>query len=118
MKSSAWKGSRSEGRYLLRTQGERLDPARAVARLRATHRNRFSRPQIGLIDPAGMAPARATCWCTPRVLSSLGVGEDSELWEISLADVVLPTRNGLEIRKHRISQPNRAPNGFGCNGSA
>jgi hypothetical protein len=98
-----------------------------VARLRATHRSgsRLSRAQVGLTDPTGVAPRRAARWHPhPGLLSGLrvlwktlaascrqaGLGDEprqvfEELSEIALVDVVLPTRNGVEVRKRCISQP-------------
>jgi len=103
-------------------QRDRLDAGTVVARLRATDGSgsRLSRAQVGLTDPTGMAPPRTSRGRThPGVFSGLCVVEDAgsqlpangprqvfeELSEISLVDVVLPTRSGVELRKRCISQP-------------
>jgi hypothetical protein len=96
-----------------------------VARLRATHRSRgrLSGAQLGLTrsDRYGITASIAwahTSWCVfwPMLWKTLAAGRQGglgdkprkkfeELCEISLVDVILPTRNGVEVRKRCISQP-------------
>ena len=128
-KVESWRewARRSEGCYLFAQQRDRLDAGTVVARLRATDGSgsRLAGAQVGLTDPTGMAPPRTSRGRThPGVFSGLCVVEDAgsqlpassglgdeprqvfeELSEITLVDVVLPTRSGVALRRRCISQP-------------
>src|ERR1039457_1985206 len=107
-------------------QCDGLEPGRTLACLHAAHRGRgrVPHPEDGSATPTDLAPETKrveahilvcfqafVLWKTlAQLCQRAGLGNEprkvfQELEDITLVDVVLPTRNGMTIRKRCISRP-------------